>query len=353
MGELLKKTVAAIKPLDKIAMEKASARQDMLTKPQGSLGRLEEISIRLAGIQRKAMPVIKNKAIITMAGDHGVVVEKVGNYPQEVTPQMVLNFVHGGAAINVISRQIGARVVVVNMGVAGDLPANIPVVNKLIAKGTKNIAIGPAMTEAQAIKSIESGIDVVNAEIDKGLDIVGTGDMGIGNTTPSAAICAVMTGQPVVKVTGRGTGLSDEQLQHKVEVIEKAIEVNKADPKNGLDVLTKLGGFEIGGIAGVILGAAARGVPVVIDGFISGAGALIAVAIAPQASDYMFLGHLSVEPGHKIMADKLGLKPIVTLDLRLGEGTGAAIGIFIAETSVRILAEMATFGEAGVSEKEG
>ncbi len=353
MGELLKKTIAAIKHLDKVAMEKASARQDMLTKPQGSLGRLEEISIRLAGIQRKAMPVIKNKAIITMAGDHGVVVEKVGNYPQEVTPQMVLNFVHGGAAINVISRQIGARVVVVNMGVAGDLPANIPVVNKLIAKGTKNIAIGPAMTEAQAIKSIESGIDVVNAEIDKGLDIVGTGDMGIGNTTPSAAICAVMTGQPVVKVTGRGTGLSDEQLQHKVEVIEKAIEVNKADPKNGLDVLTKLGGFEIGGIAGVILGAAARGVPVVIDGFISGAGALIAVAIAPQASDYMFLGHLSVEPGHKIMADKLGLKPIVTLDLRLGEGTGAAIGIFIAETSVRILAEMATFGEAGVSEKEG
>jgi nicotinate-nucleotide--dimethylbenzimidazole phosphoribosyltransferase len=352
VSELLNRTIKAIKPLDKTAMAKASARQDMLTKPQGSLGRLEEISIRLAGIQGKPIPVIKNKAIITMAGDHGVVAEKVGNFPQEVTPQMVLNFVHGGAAINVISRQIGARVVVVNMGVAGDLPANIPVVNKLVAKGTKNIAKGPAMTEAQAIQSIEAGIQVVNAEIDKGLDIVGTGDMGIGNTTPSAAICSVMTGQSVAKVTGRGTGLSDEQLQHKIEVIEKAILINKTDPKNGLEVLTKLGGFEIGGIAGVILGAAARGVPVVVDGFISGAGALIAEAIAPKAREYMFLGHLSVEPGHKIMADKLGLKPIVTLDLRLGEGTGAAIGIFIAETSAKILAEMATFGEAGVSESK-
>ena len=352
MAELLKKTIASIRPLDKTAMEKASARQGMLIKPQGALGRLEEISIRLAGIQRKAMPSIKNKAIITMAGDHGVVEEKVGNYPQEVTPQMVLNFVRGGAAINVLARQVGARVVVVNMGVAGDLPSDIPVVNKLVARGTRNIAKGPAMTEAQAIQAIEAGIDVVNAEIEKGLDIVGTGDMGIGNTTPSAAICAVMTGQAVAKVTGRGTGLSDEQLQHKIEVIERAIAVNKADPKNGLEVLTKLGGFEIGGIAGVILGAAARGVPVVVDGFISGAGALIAEALAPLSREYMFLGHLSVEPGHRIMADKLGLKPIVTLDLRLGEGTGAAIGIFIAETSTKLLAEMATFGEAGVSEKE-
>jgi len=352
MGELLKKTIAAIKPLNKATMEKASARQDILTKPKGALGRLEEISIRLAGIQGKAIPVIKNKAIITMAGDHGVVVEKVGNYPQEVTPQMVLNFVRGGAAINVISRQVGARVVVVNMGVAGDLPADIPVVDRRVARGTGNIANGPAMTPEQAIQSLEAGIQVVNAEIDKGLDIVGTGDMGIGNTTPSAAICAVMTGQPVSRVTGRGTGLSDEQLKHKIKVIEKAIAVNKADPMNGLDVLSKLGGFEIGGIAGVIIGAAARGVAVVVDGFISGAGALIAEALAPQARDYMFLGHLSVEPGHRVMADKLGLKPIVTLDLRLGEGTGAAIGIFIAEMAARTLAEMATFGEAGVSEKE-
>jgi nicotinate-nucleotide--dimethylbenzimidazole phosphoribosyltransferase len=352
MGELLNKTIASIKPLDDAAMKKAAARQDILTKPQGALGRLEEISIRLAGIQGKTLPVIKDKAIITMAGDHGVVAEKVGNYPQEVTPQMVLNFVRGGAAINVIARQIGARVVVVNMGVAGELPADIPVVDKLVARGTANIAKGPAMTEAQAIRAVEAGIEVVNAEIDKGLDIVGTGDMGIGNTTPSAAICAVMTGQAVGKVTGRGTGLSDEQLEHKIKVIEGAIVLNAPDPKNGLDVLAKLGGFEIGGIAGVILGAAARGVPVVVDGFISGAGALIAEALAPLSREYMFLGHLSVEPGHKIMAEKLGLKPIVTLDLRLGEGTGAAIGIFIAETSTRLLAEMATFGEAGVSEAE-
>ncbi|MDV2989334.1 MAG: nicotinate-nucleotide--dimethylbenzimidazole phosphoribosyltransferase [Dehalogenimonas sp.] len=352
MGELLNKTLASIKPLDKEAMRKASARQDTLIKPQGALGRLEEISITLAGIQRKAIPQIKNKAVVTMAGDHGVVAEKVGNYPQEVTPQMVLNFVNGGAAINVIARQIGARVVVVNMGVAGDLPAEIPIVNKLVARGTANIARGPAMSEAQAIQAIESGIEVINSEIDKGLDIVGTGDMGIGNTTPSAAICAVMTGQSVKNVTGRGTGLSDEQLEYKIGVIEKAITLNDPDANNALDVLAKVGGFEIGGIAGVILGAAARGVPVVVDGFISGAAALIAEGLCAQAKDYMLLGHLSVEPGHRIMAEKLGLKPIVTLDLRLGEGTGAAIGIFIAETSAKILAEMATFGEAGVSESE-
>ncbi|TFG46152.1 MAG: nicotinate-nucleotide--dimethylbenzimidazole phosphoribosyltransferase, partial [Dehalococcoidia bacterium] len=217
---------------------------------------------------------------------------------------------------------------------------------------TANIAKGPAMTEAQAIQAIEAGIEVVNAEIDKGLDIVGTGDMGIGNTTPSAAICAVMTGQSVAKVTGRGTGLSDEQLEHKIRVIEKAIAINNPDAGDAIDVLTKVGGFEIGGIAGVILGAAARGVPVVIDGFISGAAALIAEGLEPQVKEYIFLGHLSVEPGHRIMAEKLGLKPILTLDLRLGEGTGAAIGIFIAETSAKILAEVATFGEAGVSESE-
>lgn len=350
MGNLLQQTLASIKSLDESAMKGAAARQDSLVKPQGALGKLEDISVKLAGIQGRILPQIKHKAIITMAGDHGVVAEKVGNYPQEVTPQMVLNFVAGGAAINVIARQIGARVVVVNMGVADDLPADIPIINKLVAKGTANMAQGPAMTESQAVQAIESGIEVVNNEIDKGLDIVGTGDMGIGNTTPSAAICAVMTGQSVVKVTGRGTGLSDQQLEHKIRVIEQSISVNNPDAGNALEVLAKVGGFEIGGITGVILGAAARGVPVVIDGFISGAAALIAAGLSSRVKDYMFLGHLSVEPGHIIMAEQLGLKPIVTLDLRLGEGTGAAIGMFIAETSVKILAEMATFGEAGVSE---
>ncbi|ADJ26019.1 nicotinate-nucleotide/dimethylbenzimidazole phosphoribosyltransferase [Dehalogenimonas lykanthroporepellens BL-DC-9] len=352
MGELLEKTLAAIKPLDEKAMAQAAARQDMLIKPQGALGRLEEISIKLAGIQRKPCPEVARKAVITMAGDHGVVAEKVGNYPQEVTPQMVLNFLRGGAAINVITRQIGASVVIVNMGVAGDLPPGTGIVDKLIARGTGNIAREPAMTEEQAVTAIEAGIEVVNAEIDKGLDIVGTGDMGIGNTTPSAAICAVMTGQAVEKVTGRGTGLSDEQLGHKIEVIRKAISHHQPNPGNPIEVLAKLGGFEIGGIAGVILGAAARGVPVVVDGFISGAGALIAEGLCQRSRDYMFLGHLSVEPGHRMMAEKLGLTPIVTLDLRLGEGTGAAIGMFIADTAARLLNEMATFGEAGVSEAE-
>jgi len=350
--EILSRTIEMIKPLDKKAMVEAQARQDMLTKPPGSLGRLEDLSIKLAGIQGRPIPQIKDKAIITMAGDHGIVAEKIGNWPQEVTAQMVSNFVHGGAGINVIARQVGARIITVDMGVAVDLGNSPNLLVKKVGYGTMNMASGPAMTEKQAQTAIEVGIELANAEVDKGLDIVGTGDMGIGNTTPSSAICSIITGRTVNEVTGRGTGLTDEQLAHKIAVIERALTVNNPDPSKPLEMLARVGGFEIGGLTGVILGAAANRIPVVIDGFISGAAALIAAGLAPLVKDYLIAAHLSVESGHKPMLEYLGLEPLLSLHMRLGEGTGAALGIFLSETAARILAEMATFAEAGVSEGE-
>ena len=350
MPKLLYRTIEMIKPLDKKAMAEAGARQNILTKPPGSLGRLEDLSVQLAGIQGSPIPQIKDKAIITMAGDHGVVAEKIGNWPQEVTAQMVSNFVHGGAGINIIARQIGARVITVDMGVASDLENSPNLLVKKVGYGTRNMSSCPAMTEKQARTAIETGIELVNTEVAKGLDIVGTGDMGIGNTTPSSAICAAITGRAVEEVTGRGTGLTDEQLVHKIEVIKRALAVNHPDPGKPIEVLAKVGGFEIGGLTGVILGAAANRTPVVIDGFISGAAALIAAGLAPRVKDYLIAAHLSVESGHRSMLQYLGLEPLLDLHMRLGEGTGAALGIFLSEIAARILAEMATFAEAGVSE---
>ena len=352
MPQLLAKTIEKIKPLDREAMAAAQARQNMLTKPQGSLGRLEELSIQLAGIQGKSVPQVRQKAIIVMAGDHGVVVEKIGNWPQSVTAQMVSNFLRGGAGINVLARHTGVRLVVVDTGVASELKADPQLISRKIALGTQNMAQGPAMSMEQAIKSIETGIEIITAEVAKGLDIVGTGDMGIGNTIVSSAICAVMTGRPVAEVTGRGTGIDDKQLSHKIEVIRQALAVNRHDPEKPLEVLAKVGGFEIGGLAGVMLGAAAQHIPVVIDGFISGAAALIATALSPRLKDYLIASHLSAETGHPVLLEHLGLKPLLNLGLRLGEGTGAALGIFLAEAAARILGEMATFAEAGVSEKK-
>jgi nicotinate-nucleotide--dimethylbenzimidazole phosphoribosyltransferase len=312
---------------------------------------LEELSIQIAGIQGKPIPQIKQKAVIVVAADHGVTARGTSAYPQEVTRQMVLNFLNGGAAINVISRHVGARVIVVDMGVVGNLPSNPALVPRKIASGTTDISRGPAMTIVQAKQALEAGIEIVTNEIKQGLDIVATGDMGIGNTTASAAICSVMTGRPIAEVTGRGTGLNDEQLRNKIGIIGEAIALNKPDASKPLEVLAKIGGFEIGGLAGVILGAASRRVPVVIDGFISGAAALIADGLCPRVKDYMIAGHCSVEPGHTLTLKHLGLRPLLNLDMRLGEGTGAALGMFIAETSVRVLSEMATFAEAGVSDK--
>jgi nicotinate-nucleotide--dimethylbenzimidazole phosphoribosyltransferase len=349
---MLQNVIARIQGLDESAMAAARARQDTLTKPPGSLGRLEELSVQLAGIAGEEIPIIKDKAIITMAGDHGVVAEGVSAFPQEVTPQMVLNFLHGGAAINVLGRHVGARITIVDMGVAADLPAHPLLVVKKIAHGTANMTQGPAMTREQAGQAILAGVEVVEAEIEKGLDIVGTGDMGIGNTTPSAAIAAALTGIEPARLAGRGTGVDDDGLKRKIDAIQRALAVNKPDPKDGLDVLAKVGGFEIGGLAGVILGAAANRVPVMVDGFISTAAAMIAVTIAPAARPYLISAHRSQEYGHNRMVKWLGLEPLVDLDFRLGEGTGAALGISIAEAACKILAEMATFAEAGVSDKK-
>ena len=349
--DTLTQLIAAIPQPDAAAMRAAQERQDVLTKPQGSLGRLERLSIQLAGIMGTPRPRITHKVITVMAGDHGVVAEGVSAYPQEVTPQMVYNFLRGGAAINVLARHVGARVVVVDMGVAADLEPHPNLVDKKVAKGTANIARGPAMTREQALQAVLNGASVVKAEIDKGLDILGTGDMGIGNTTPSAAIAAAITGRAPAEIVGRGTGVDDAGLARKVAAVQRALAVNRPDPHDGLDVLAKVGGFEIGGLAGAILAAAARRKPIVIDGFISTAAALIAVTLAPQVRPFLIAAHRSQEKGHRIMLDWLGLEPVLDLDLRLGEGTGAALAINIVDAACKILDEMATFGEAGVSEK--
>ena len=349
MSDSLSRTLKKIKPLDRRAMEAARARQGELTKPEGSLGRLEELSIQVAGIEGRIIAGFEHKAIIAMAADHGVVKEGVTLYPQEVTAQMVANFLNGGAAINVLANFIGARVVVVDMGTASDIPPNSGLICRKIAYGTKNMTEQAAMTSSEAVGAIEGGIEIVEDELASGLDIVGTGDMGIGNTTASSAICAAITGEPAKKVAGRGEGLGNEQLDYKIKVIEKALELNKPDPRNAIDVLAKVGGFEIGGLAGVMLGAAAHHIPVVIDGFISGAAALIAAELSPELKHYLIAAHLSAERGHKILLQYLGLTPLLKLDMRLGEGTGAALGMVIVEAAVKTLAEMATFNEAGVS----
>ena len=345
----MEETIKKIGSLDEDAMERARRRQSELTKPVGSLGVLEEISIKLAGITGDPMPKIKEKLIITMAGDHGVVEADVSAYPSEVTSQMVNNFLRGGAAVNVLARHIGARIVVVDMGVAADI--NEPgLIVKKIGYGTRNMVKGAAMSREDAIKAIEAGITVFEEEYEKGIEIVGTGDMGIGNTTPSSAIIAAVVGCDPKLVTGRGTGIDDISLGKKINAIKKAIEIN-GPFEDAIDLLSKLGGFEIAGITGVILSAASHRVPVVIDGFISGASAIVAGEIEPRSKNFIFASHKSVEIGHKVILDHLGLSPILNLNMRLGEGTGAALAMSIIEASSKILNEMKTFEEAGISEK--
>jgi nicotinate-nucleotide--dimethylbenzimidazole phosphoribosyltransferase len=344
--------IARILPLDESAQAEARARQGVLTKPRGSLGRLESLSIQLAGILGNPLPQIKHKVIITMAGDHGVVAEGISAYPQEVTPQMVLNFLKGGAAINVLARHVGARVTVVDMGVASDLSSHPNLTHAKVAPGTANMAAGPAMSRQQGLQSLQAGIRVVEAELSRGLDILGVGEMGIGNTTPSAAIAAALTGRPPAEIVGRGTGIDDTSLAHKIDTVQRALHVNRPNPVDALDVLAKVGGFEIGGMAGAMLAAAAHRCPVMVDGFISTAAAMIAVALAPGVRPYLIASHRSQERGHHLMLDWLGLEPLLDLDLRLGEGTGAALGIFLAEAACKILSEMATCDQAGVSQTE-
>jgi nicotinate-nucleotide--dimethylbenzimidazole phosphoribosyltransferase len=330
--------------------EKTQKRLDDLTKPQGSLGRLEELAKQVVRITGNDVPSLKNKVIFIMAGDHGIAKEGVSAFPQEVTLQMVYNFIEGGAGINVLAKHVGARVVVVDMGIAEKLKIkNEKLKIKKINFGTKNMAKGRAMTKQEAVRSIEAGIEAFEEELSNGIDLIGTGDMGIGNTTASSAIASVFTEHSVEDVTGRGTGISDDTLKNKIQVIKKAININKPDPRDPIDVLSKVGGFEIGGLVGVILAGASRRIPVVIDGFISGAAALIAYHLEPKVKDYLIAAHCSVEKGHKVILDYMGLKPVLDLELRLGEGTGAALGMSIVEASIKILTEMSTFQSASVS----
>jgi nicotinate-nucleotide--dimethylbenzimidazole phosphoribosyltransferase len=348
----LEEIIANIQPLDEAAMRAARARQDTLTKPRGSLGRLEELSIQLAGIKADPFPSVKRKAIIVMAADHGVALEGVSAYPSDVTAQMVLNFLRGGAAINVLARQAEARVTIVDIGVAAEFEPMPRLIRRKIMYGTRNLAQGPAMTREEAEQALQVGVDVFNDEAARGLDIVATGDMGIGNTTPSSAIVAAMTGFSVAQVVGRGTGIDDQGLERKIRVIEQALAVNQPNRKDPMDVLHKVGGLEIAGLAGVMIAAAVQRIPVVVDGFISTAAAMIAVALAARVRDYLISAHQSVEIGHREMLKYLNLNPLLDLNLRLGEGTGAVLAFHLIEASARILCEMATFDEAGVSDKE-
>ena len=348
----LEQAIRNISPLDRTAMDGARKRQAQLTKPAGSLGRLEEISIRLAGIQALPIPHIKRKVIVTAAGDHGVAKQGVSAYPQEVTAQMVINFLHGGAAINVLAKHVGAELQLVDAGIVGNVPNDERLLRRGMARGTNDFTHGPAMSVEQATGLLEAGIEHGAQLARGGGAVIGLGDMGIANTTASSAIIACMTRSKIGDVTGRGTGVDDAQLTQKVATIEKALLANRPDPRNGFDVLQKIGGFEIAYLAGVSLGAASERGAVVLDGLISTAAGLIAHTIWSDVSQYMFASHKSVEAGHIVALKHLGLTPLIDLDMRLGEGTGAALGISIIEAAALCLSDMATFGEAGVSEKD-
>ena len=348
----LEQILQSIKPTDNTLHREAQRRLDNLTKPQGSLGNLEEFAARVVAITGKMEPTLEKKAIFTFAGDHGVAEEGVSAFPKEVTAQMVINFLNGGAGINVLASHVGAEVVVIDIGVNGDFEEAEGLVRQKIVRGTGNIRRGAAMTREEAVRSIEVGIGLAEEYAGRGYHIFGTGDMGIANTTPSSAIAALFTGRAVEEVTGRGTGIDDRAFRNKVWVIEDALKTNTPDPGDPLDILAKVGGAEIGGIAGLILGGASRRIPVVIDGFISTAGAAIACSLKPEVTDYIFAAHTSVERGQWVMLEKMELIPILNLNMRLGEGTGAALGISLIEAGVKIYNEMATFGEAGVSERD-
>lgn len=355
MEPRLNEVIGQIRPVSREWRLRARDYLDNLAIPRGSLGDLLDLAEQLAAVKESLKPSVRRKAVVTMAGDHGVVSEGVSAFPREVTPQMVHNFVAGGAAINVIAGVAGARVVVVDLGVAADLSklaGEGKIVSLKVGYGTGNIAEGPAMTREQAVKALEAGIAMADSLAREGVDLLATGDMGIGNTTPSSAILAAFSGRPAREVTGRGTGIGDEALEKKIRVIQRALEVNKPDAGDPVDVLAKVGGFEIGGIAGLILGAARHRIPVVVDGFISTAGALLARGLAPAAVDYMIAAHRSLEYGHQFMLEELGLKPLLNLNLRLGEGTGAALAMNVVEAAARVIGGMLTFADAGVSRSE-
>ena len=350
MSTEIDRLVSDIRPPDAAIAQAARQRQDRLTKPPGSLGRLEDVAVQVAAILGSERPSLRGKALIIAAADHGVIAEGVSGYPQAVTAQMVCNFLAGGAAINALARQTGVRLTIVDAGIAAPLP-NHPQLRRLgLGPGTGNIARGPAMTREQADACILAGIELAREAADSGTDLIALGDMGIGNTTAAAAVTAAITGQSAADATGRGTGRSDAQLRDKASVVERALEVNQPDPRDGVDVLAHVGGFEIGVLAGVILGGALVRRVVVLDGFICGAAALIARRICPPAIDFCIAGHRSAERGHALILNHLGLHPLLELELRLGEGSGAVLAMGLIESAAACLAEMSTFDEAGVSD---
>ncbi len=340
-----------IQPVDAIVMAQAYKRLDNLTKPQGSLGRLEELAARTCAIKRTLAARVDKKVILTFAGDHGVVEEGISAFPQEVTPQMVMNFLAGGAGVNVLARHVGAEVRVIDVGVAVPIVA-AGLISRKVRHGTANFTRGPAMTAEEALAAIAVGMEVAAESIAGGAEILGTGEMGIGNTTPSAALFAALLPASVADVTGRGTGVDDATLQHKIQVIERGLQVNRSLLATPLQALAAVGGLEIAAICGVILMAAHRHTPIVVDGFISSAAALVAMRLNPEVRAYCFFSHMSAEQGHRLFFEKENLTPLLHLGMRLGEGTGAALSIGLVEAGLKIMNEMATFGEAGVSEAD-
>ena len=348
----LDEVIQKIRPVDQVCLQRAQARLDRLTKPVRSLGRLEELATLYAAITGEERPKLPRSAIFTFAADHGVTEEGISAYPRAVTAQMVRNFLRGGAGVNVLASHVGTVVRVVDIGVAHEFGPLPGLISRKVAYGTKNLSREPAMTREEAIQALEVGVNLADDASREGFGLLGTGDMGIGNTTASAAITAVVTRQPVTEVTGRGTGIDDTRYARKIRVIEQALERHRPDSRDPLDVLARIGGLEIAGLAGLILGAVACRIPVLLDGFITAAAALIAVGLQPLCREYLIASHLSVECGHRAVVDRLGLKPLLDLDLRLGEGTGACLGIGLVQAGIKILTQMATFDEAGVSEQE-
>lgn len=357
---LLEHSVATIQPTDREVGTRIQRELDNKTKPRGSLGRLEALACQLGAIRGERPPRALDKAVVVMAADHGVAAEGVSAYPQVVTGQMVHNFATGGAAINVLAQQAGARVVVVDLGVAHALPHPKPgagVRGKVdlrvapVAAGTASFVRAPAMSREQAIQAIHTGIALSNELADAGTDLIGLGEMGIGNTTSASALTVAITGRTAREVTGLGTGIEEGTLAHKVSVIERAVRLHRPDPQDGLDLLSKLGGFEIAGLCGVVLGASARRVAVLMDGFIASVAALCATRFCPHVADYLIASHASVEPGHQAVLAAIGCEPLLRLELRLGEGTGAALAMPLCDAALAVLHDMSTFDAAGVSER--
>lgn len=349
--DMLSQVIAGIKPVEDNAAKLAKERLDKLTKPKESLGALEDFAVRIAGITGESRPELKNKVIFTVAADHGVADEGVSLFPKEVTTQMVYNFLNGGAGVNVLANHVGARVVVVDMGVATKIQTDSRnFLDHKVAPGTRNMLKGPAMSREEALQAIQSGMAAFSSQhIITRIHVIGLGEMGIGNTTAASAITACVTGAKIAEVTGRGTGIDEKQLKAKIDVISRAVELNRPNVKDPVDILSKLGGLEIAGLVGIILAAASNRVPVVVDGFITTSAALIAASLAPASKAYMFASHNSVEKGHRVALEWLGLDPILDLRLRLGEGTGACLAISLIDAGVKIMNEMATFEGAGVS----